>query len=47
MSDDTIHCMGNNIEELRWRLVKAMLDEFPTSKERAKNYLKEELESNQ
>jgi len=27
-------------EEIRWQVIKAMLDEFPTLKERIKNYLK-------
>lgn len=33
--------------EIRWQLIKAMLDEFPTLKERAKRYLEEEQKSNQ
>jgi hypothetical protein len=28
-------------EEIRWQVVKAMLDEFPTLREKVKNYLKE------
>jgi len=34
--------MNNGIknEEIRWQVIKAMLDEFPTLKERAKSYLK-------
>jgi len=28
-------------EEIRWQVIKAMLDEFPTLKERVKSYLKE------
>jgi len=27
-------------DETRWQIVKAMLDEFPTLKERVKQYLK-------
>jgi len=27
-------------EEIRWQVIKAMLDEFPTLKEKVKNYLK-------
>jgi hypothetical protein len=29
-------------EEIRWQVIKAMLDEFPTLKEKVKNYLKEQ-----
>jgi hypothetical protein len=29
-------------EEIRWQIIKAMLDEFPSLKERAKSYLKEQ-----
>jgi hypothetical protein len=29
-------------EKIRWQVIKAMLDEFPTLKERVKSYLKEE-----
>jgi len=32
----------DGVEEIRWQVIKAMLDEFPILKERAKNYLKEE-----
>jgi hypothetical protein len=28
-------------EEIRWQVIKAMLDEFPTLKEKARKYLKE------
>jgi len=28
-------------EEIRWQVIKAMLDEFPTLKEKVKTYLKE------
>jgi len=28
-------------EEIRWQVIKAMLDEFPTLKVKVKNYLKE------
>jgi hypothetical protein len=27
-------------DEIRWQVLKAMLDEFPTLKEKAKKYLK-------
>lgn len=39
--------MGANAEtrEVRWQLIKAMLDEFPDLKARAKGYLKEEAKS--
>jgi hypothetical protein len=29
-------------EEIRWQLIKTMLEEFPILKERIKRYLKEE-----
>jgi len=29
-------------EEIRWQVIKAMLDEFPTLKDKVKNYLKEQ-----
>jgi len=29
-------------EEIRWQVIKAMLDEFPTLKEKVKKYLKED-----
>jgi hypothetical protein len=29
-------------EEIRWQVIKAMLDEFPTLKEKVKGYLKEQ-----
>jgi hypothetical protein len=29
-------------EEIRWQVIKAMLDEFPTLKKKVKNYLKEQ-----
>jgi hypothetical protein len=28
-------------KEIRWQIMKAMLDEFPTLKERVKSYLEE------
>jgi hypothetical protein len=28
-------------EEIRWQVIKAMLDEFPNLKEKVKRYLKE------
>jgi len=34
-------------EEIRWRVIKAMLNEFPSLKQRIKGYLKEEEKSNQ
>jgi hypothetical protein len=35
--------MNNSIknEEIRWQVIKAMLDEFPTLKDKVKGYLKE------
>jgi len=35
------------VGEIRWQVIKAMLDDFPTLKEKAKNYLKEEQKSKQ
>lgn len=29
-------------DEIRWQVMKAMLDEFPTLKEKVKKYLKEQ-----
>ncbi|MDI6848039.1 MAG: hypothetical protein QMD23_07970 [Candidatus Bathyarchaeia archaeon] len=29
-------------EEIRWQVIKAMLDEFPTLKEKVKTYLKKQ-----
>ncbi|MEM3443025.1 MAG: hypothetical protein QXZ02_06955 [Candidatus Bathyarchaeia archaeon] len=29
-------------DEIRWQVIKAMLEEFPTLKERVKNYLDEQ-----
>jgi len=29
-------------EEIRWQVIKAMLDEFPVLKDRVRNYLKEQ-----
>jgi hypothetical protein len=29
-------------DEIRWQVIKAMLDEFPVLKERVRNYLKEQ-----
>jgi len=29
-------------EEVRWQVIKAMLDEFPALKEKVKGYLKEQ-----
>lgn len=34
-------------EEIRWQVIKAVLDEFPTLKAKVKRYLKEERKSNQ
>ncbi len=28
-------------DEIRWQVIKAILDEFPTLKEKVKNYLEE------
>jgi len=33
-------------EEIRWQVIKAMLNEFPALKERVKNYLEEGQKSN-
>jgi hypothetical protein len=34
--------MANNFnkEEIRWQVVKAMLDEFPTLRKKVRNYIK-------
>jgi hypothetical protein len=32
-------------DSIRWRVLKAMLDEFPTLKEKARKYLKENSRS--
>jgi len=32
---------GENSDEIRWQVVKAMLDEFPTLRERVKRYIEE------
>jgi hypothetical protein len=29
-------------EEIRWQVIKAMLDEFPTLREKVKKYLREQ-----
>ena len=29
-------------EEIRWQVIKSMLDEFPTLKEKVKKYVKEQ-----
>jgi hypothetical protein len=34
-------------EEIRWQVIKAMLNEFPVLKEKVKNYLEEGQKSNQ
>ena len=31
-----------NKDEIRWQVVKAMLDEFPTLRQKVKNYVKTE-----
>jgi hypothetical protein len=31
----------NQTEELRWQVIKAMLEEFPTLKQKVKTYLKQ------
>jgi len=33
------------VGEIRWQVIKALLDEFPTLEERARSYLKESYES--
>jgi hypothetical protein len=33
-------------EEIRWQVIKAMLNEFPALKEKVKSYLKERQKSN-
>jgi len=44
----TLYRMSENMsarsksEEIRWQVIKAMLDEFPTLKEKVKKYLKEQ-----
>jgi len=35
------------VGEIRWQVINALLDDFPTLKERVKNYLKVEQKSNQ
>jgi len=44
----TIHYMGSNTlgkeqknDEIRWQIVKVMLDESPSLKEKVKDYLQE------
>jgi len=32
---------GTKTEEIRWQVIKTMLDEFPTLKEKVRDYLKE------
>ena len=34
--------MNPKSEEIRWQVIKAMLDEFPALREKVKGYLKEE-----
>jgi hypothetical protein len=34
------------VGEIRWQVIKAMLDDFPTLKEKAKDYLKEQNRNN-
>jgi hypothetical protein len=36
----------SKIEEIRWQVIKAMLNEFPTLKERVRSYLEEGQKSN-
>jgi hypothetical protein len=38
---------NSKTEEIRWQVIKAMLNEFPTLKEKVKSYLKEGQRSNQ
>jgi hypothetical protein len=33
---------NNNKEEIRWQVVKAMLDEFPVLRAKVRNYVKTE-----
>ena len=33
-------------DEIRWQVIKAMLDEFPTLKEKVESYLKEQKAKN-
>jgi hypothetical protein len=33
---------SNSKEEIRWQVVKAMLDEFPTLKKKVRTYIKTE-----
>ena len=39
MRNNTCHDV---VGEIRWQVIKVMLDEFPILKERVKDYLKEE-----
>jgi len=39
--------INSKTEEIRWQVIKAMLNEFPNLKEKVKSYLKEEQKSNQ
>jgi len=36
----------SKVEEIRWQVIQAMLDEFPALKERVKGYLEEGQKSN-
>jgi hypothetical protein len=36
----------SKIEEIRWQVIQAMLNEFPALKERVKGYLEEGQKSN-
>ncbi|MGQ9507051.1 MAG: hypothetical protein ACUVTB_04225 [Candidatus Bathycorpusculaceae bacterium] len=33
---------SSKTDEIRWQVIKAMLEEFPTLKEKVKDYLKEQ-----
>jgi hypothetical protein len=33
---------SNSKEEIRWQVVKSMLDEFPTLRKKVRNYIKTE-----
>jgi hypothetical protein len=33
---------GSRSEEIRWQVIKSMLDEFPTLKEKVRKYVKEQ-----
>ncbi|MCS7115732.1 MAG: hypothetical protein N0A00_10140 [Candidatus Bathyarchaeota archaeon] len=41
MLDTTWIIMRGENDEIRWQVVKAMLDEFPNLREKVKNYIEE------